>query len=124
MRKEVNDKVIPYNLRFIDSNNFVIGSLENHVNNLSELYDCDCTGKKKQQIKIKHDDKIINTRYKTCTKRSKQWIELLKNKFPSTFCLVNGNIDKFILLLKKGVSPYEYMTDCENLDETELPSHN
>ena len=85
MRKEVNDKVIPYNLRFIDSNNFVIGSLENHVNNLSELYDCDCTDKKKQQVKIKHDDKIINPRYKTCTKRSKQSIESLKKNFQAHF---------------------------------------
>ena len=47
MRREVNDKVIPYNLRFIDSNNFMIGSLENYVNNLAERYDCDCTDKKK-----------------------------------------------------------------------------
>ena len=94
-----------------------MGSLENHVNNLSELYDCDCTDKKKQQVKIKHDDKIINPRYKTCTKRSKQSIESLKKKFPSTFRLVNGNIDYFKLSLKKGVYPYEYMKDwkkCRN----------
>ena len=124
MRKEINDKVISYNLRFIDSNNFMMVSLENHVNNLSELYDCDYTDKKTQQIKIQHDDKIINTRCKTCTKRSKQSIESLKNEFPSTFCLVNRNIGKFILLLKKGVYPYEYMNDWKIFEETELPSQN
>ena len=124
MYKEINDKVIPYNLRFIDSNNFILGSLENHVNNSSELYDCDCSNKSNQQIKIKYDKVNIHTRCKTCTKRSKQSIQSLKNNFPSTFCLVNGNIDKFILLLKKGVYPYEYMNDWKKFEETELPSHN
>ena len=124
MYKEVNDKVTPYNLRFIDSNNFMLGPLENHVNNLSKLYDCVCKDKSKQQIKIKYDKVNIHTRCKTCTKRSKQSIQSLKNNFPSTFCLVNGNIDKFILLLKKGVYPYEYMNDWKKFEETELPSHN
>ena len=49
---------------------------------------------------------------------------IIKNKFPSTFCLVNGNIDKFILLLKKGVYPYEYMNDWKKSEETELSSDN
>ena len=124
MYKEVNDKVTPYNLRFIDSNNFMLGPLENHVNNLSKPYDCVCKDKSKQQIKIKYDKVNIHTRCKTCTKRSKQSIQSLKNNFPSTFCLINGNIDKFILLLKKGVYPYEYMNDWKKFEEPELPSHN
>ena len=45
----------------------------------------------------------------------------MKDKFPSTFKLGKGNIDKFILLLKKGVYPYEYMDGWERFDETELP---
>ena len=40
----------------------------------------------------------IYTKCKTCTKRSKQSIECLKL---STYQLSNGNINKFILLLKK-----------------------
>ena len=124
MYKEVNDKVTPYNLRFIDSNSFMLGSLENHVNDLSELHDCNWKDKSKPQLKIKYDKVNIHTRCKTCTKRSKQSIQSLKNNFPSTFCLINGNIDKFILLLKKGVYPYEYMNDWKKFEEPELPSHN
>ena len=45
----------------------------------------------------------------------------MKDKFPSTFKLGKGNIDKFILLLKKDVYPYEYMDGWERFDETELP---
>ena len=35
------------------------------------------------------------------------------------FC--NKDLNKFILLLRKGVYPYEYMDSCERFDETSLP---
>ena len=35
------------------------------------------------------------------------------------FC--NGDINKFILLLRKGVYPYEYMDSWERFDETSQP---
>ena len=34
------------------------------------------------------------------------------------FC--NKNLNKFILLLRKGVDPYEYMDNWERFDETSL----
>ena len=123
MYRKVKDYEIPYSLRFIDSNNFMMSSLENHVNNLSELYVCNCSNKSNQQIKIKHDNSYIKAKCKTCNKKPKQSIKSLKSKFPNTYCLVNGNIGKFILLLKKGVYPYEYMNDWKRFEETELPWH-
>ena len=36
------------------------------------------------------------------------------------FC--NEDISKFILLLRKGVYPYEYMDSWERFDETSLPN--
>ena len=86
------------------------------------MYHCKCSNKSKQQIRIKHSDKNIYTKCKTCAKRSKQSIDSLKLKFPHTYQLSNGNIEKFILLLKKGVYPYEYMDDWEKFNETEIPS--
>ena len=38
-------------------------------------------------------------------------IESLKLRIPNTSQLSNGYINKFILLLKRGVYPYEYMDD-------------
>ena len=35
------------------------------------------------------------------------------------FC--NGDLNKFVLLLRKGVYPYEYMDNWERFDETLLP---
>ena len=78
--------------------------------------------KKKQVIKLKHDDTYIHTRCKTCNKRSKQTIESLKQKLKYTYILCNDNISKFLLLLRKGVYPYEYMNSFDKFEETELPS--
>ena len=36
---------------------------------------------------------------------------LLIEKFPKTYQLCNKDLNKFALLLRKGVYPYEYM-DC------------
>ena len=45
----------------------------------------------------------------------------LINRFSSTHKFYNGDINKFILLLRKGVYPYEYMDSWERLNETSLP---
>ena len=35
--------------------------------------------------------------------------------------MCNGDLNKFILLLRKGVYPYEYMDSSERFHETKLP---
>ena len=82
MYKECNNYKMPYNLRFINSNRFMMRTLESHVNNISQLYHCKCSNKIKQEIRTKHSDKNIYTKCKTCTERSKQSIDSLKLKFP------------------------------------------
>ena len=47
--------------------------------------------------------------------------EELKKKFKNTFKFSNNAINKFILLLRKGVYPYEYIDDWEKFNETTLP---
>ena len=51
--KREDDKFTRYNLKFIDSAKFMAGSLDTHVNNLSELYNCRREDKKKQSVKVK-----------------------------------------------------------------------
>ena len=46
--------------------------------------------------------------------------EKLKERFFSTHKFSNHNHNKFILLLQKGVYPYEYMDDWEKFNETSL----
>ena len=58
-----------------------------------------------------------NNRCEQC----KKLIEGLIEKFPSVYQFCNGNLDKFVLLLRKAVYPYEYMDSWEKFDETTLP---
>ena len=46
--------------------------------------------------------------------------ELIK-KFKNTYSFCNNDLSKFILLLRKGVYPYEYMDSWEKFNETSLP---
>ena len=85
-------------------------SLSNLVDNLSEGLHC---------------DKCINCksfRYFECKKNYKQDFnkELVK-RFVNIYAFCNGDINKFILVLKKGVYPYEYMDNCKRFDETSFP---
>ena len=44
----------------------------------------------------------------------------LIKKFPNTYKFCNNDINKFILLLRKGVYPYEYMDSWGRFNETTL----
>ena len=58
-----------------------------------------------------------NNRCEQC----KKLIEGLIEKFPSVYQFCNGNLNKFVLLLRKPVYPYEHMDSWEKFDETTLP---
>ena len=55
--------------------------------------------------------------WKRCTKS----IKALIKRFPLMYQFCNGDLNKFVLLLRKGVYPYEYMDNWERFDETLLP---
>ena len=42
----------------------------------------------------------------------------LIKKFSNIYQFFNGDINKFVLLLRKGGYPYEYMNSWERFDET------
>ena len=43
-------------------------------------------------------------------------------KIKNTYSFCNSDLNKFILLLRKGVYPYEYVNSWERFNETSLPS--
>ena len=49
--------------------------------------------------------------------------EQLIKRFVNTYAFCNKDIDKFILLLRKGVYPYEYMDRWKRFDKTTLPDN-
>ena len=62
-----------------------------------------------------HVQKIIDAN------NAKKLIEGLIKKFPRVYQFCNGDLNKFVLLLLKGVYPYEDMDSWEKFDETTLP---
>ena len=59
----------------------------------------------------------------TCKKNYKKDLKDLKliKRFANIYEFCNEDINKFILLLRKGVYPYEYMDSWKKFDETSLP---
>ena len=45
----------------------------------------------------------------------------LIQRYANTYEFCNGDLNKFILLLRKGVYPYEYMDSWQRFDEISLP---
>ena len=119
--KNGNDQItkISYKIKFIDSCRFMSTSLSNLVSNLSAGL---------------HNDRCIDC--KSCTTKDKQLIfrcfrskknyennfnKELFQRFANIYEFCNGDLNKFILLLRKGLYPYEYMDSWERFNETSLP---
>ena len=43
-------------------------------------------------------------------------------KFASTYKFCNNDLNKFVMLLRKGVYPYEYMDGWDKFNETSIPN--
>ena len=111
---------------FIDSFRFMSTSLSSLVDNLSEIYKKECKGREEKR-KIKSvcnfiELKNIKLRCK-CEECKKIWLKPINGlikKFPNIQQFCNGDINKFVLLLIKGVYPYDYMDSWERFHETSL----
>ena len=97
-------------------------SLSNLVNNLSEGYHNDrCIDCKPclNYMAIK-DEQLIFRCFTSKKNYEKNFNKDLIKRFANTYEFCNGNLNKFILLLRKGVYPYEYMDSWQRFDETSL----
>ena len=73
------------------------------------------------QIVITNDDKLFFRCFGCKKNYEKDFNKELIKRFANTYEFCNGDNDKFILLLRKGVYPYDYMDSCERFNETSLP---
>ena len=106
IKKKCDDgKTIAYKLRFIDSFRFMLTSLSEIVDMSGNFNSIECKSFTE------------NNRYKQC----KKLIEGLIEKFPRVYQFCNGNLNKFVLLIRKGVYPYEDMDSWEKFDEASSP---
>ena len=132
-------KSLSYILQFIDSARFMVSSLSNIVNNLSEgIHRIKCEfwhDEKKCEIKcgikykhclrslecINFKDDLVEYICLCCYKNyQRKFEEELKQRFFNTYKFSNHGNNKFILLLQKVVYPYEHMGNWEKFNEISL----
>ena len=75
----------------------MLASLSSVVDDLSEIY------------KKERNDKSCKS------------INELIEKFPNTYWFCKEDVNKFVLLLREGVYPYEYTDSWQKFNETSLP---
>ena len=109
LKKKIENK--NNKVKFIDSYRFMPSSLSKLIDNLSEgLHNNKCANCESclDYIKTKNE-KLILTCFNCKQYYEKGFNKELVKRFASTYEFCNKNLNKFILLLRKGVYPYEYM---------------
>ena len=127
LKKEIENKSniieITYKIKFVDSYRFMSTSLSKLVDNLSEgVHNNRCVDCKSclDYMKTK-DQKLIFRCFSGKKSYEKDFNKELIERFANIYEFCNGDLNKSILLLRKGVYPYEYMVNWERFDETSLP---
>ena len=122
-RIENKDIEINYKITFIDSFRFMATSLSKLVDNLTEgIHNDKCIKCKSNFCYMKVMDKKLIFRCFDCKKNYRKEInkELIE-RLASTYKFCNNDVNKFIMLLRKGVYPYEYMDGWDKFNEKSIP---
>ena len=105
---------------FIDSFRFISTSLSSLVDNLSDGFHCnkcvDC--KSSLDYIVTLDDQLIFRCFDCKKNYQKDFNKVLINRFANMYEFCNKGINRFILLLRKGVYSYKYIDSWERFDET------
>ena len=108
---ENKDMEITYKIKLIDSFRFMATSLSKLVDNLTEdIHGDKCADSKSDLTYMKVINEALIFRCLAVKKNYEREInkELIE-RFGSTYKFCNNDLNKFVMLLRKGVYPYEYM---------------
>ena len=136
LKKKIENKnlEITYKIKFIDSFRFMLSSLSKLVDNLSEgIHNNKCSDCKSNldYVRITKNKKLLLKCFNCNIYYKKKFNNDLIKKFKNTYSFCNNDttgsssserINKFVLLLRKGFYPYEYMDSWERFNEKLLPS--
>ena len=67
------------------------------------------------------DDQLLFRCFECEKNYKKDFNRDLSNRFANTYKFCNKDINKFVLLLRKGIYSYEYIDSWKRSDETSLP---
>ena len=119
-----NNREITYKIQFIDSFRFMATSLSKLVDNLTDdIHSDKCVDCKSDLSFMKIMDEALIFRCFNCKKNYEKEInkELIE-RFASTSKFCNSDLNKFVMLLRKGVYPYDYMDGWDKFNETSIPN--
>ena len=127
IKKKIENKniEITYKIKFIDSYRFMSMPLSKLIDNLSEgIHNNKCADCKSclDYVQSTKNEKLILKCFNCETYYRKKINKELIKRFASTYEFCNKDLNKFILLLRKGVYPYEYMDNWERFNEMSLSS--
>ena len=63
----------------------------------------------------------LNYKCKECKKSCTKAVSESTKNFPTLYKFCNGDLNKFFLLLRKGIYPYECMDSSERFNENTIP---
>ena len=129
IKKKTENKAsieINYKIKVIDSCRFMSSSIFKLVDNLSEgIHNNKCSDCESNldYIKImakpssleRKNEKLLLKCFNCNSYYKKKFNKDLIKKFKNTYSFCNNDLNKFMLLLRKGIYPYEYMDSWENL---------
>ena len=131
---ENKDLEITYKIKFIESYRFMSSSLYQLVDNLSEgIHNNKCVDCKSNldYVRIttarpssleRKNEKLFLKCFNCDSYDKKKFNKDLIKKFKNTYSFCNNDLNKFVLLLRKGVYPNEYADTWERFSEISLPS--
>ena len=125
MKKKIENKIIDitYKLKFIDSFRFMDTSLSKLVDNLTDnIHNDKCIKCKSNLCFVKAINEKLISKCIDCEKEyEKEFNKELIERFANTYKFCDNDLDKFIMLLRKGVYPYEYIDEWDKFNEKVLP---
>ena len=103
----------------------MLTSFSEPVDNMSGIFNSIECKSCIEKIKIKSECCFVGLKNKRliykCKEEWKRPIKELIKNFLSVDQFCNGDLNKFVLLLRKGVYPHEHMDSWEKLDKNILP---
>ena len=126
IKKRIDNKNIDitYKIKFIDSFRFTATSLSKLVDNLTDNIHNDKCDKCKSNLCFVNamNEKLISKCIDCEKEYEKEFNKELMERFANTYKFCDNDLNKFLILLRKGVYPYRYMDDWNKFNEKVLPS--
>ena len=126
IKKKIDNKTIDitYKIKFTDSFRFMATSLSKLVDNLmGNIHNDKCIKCKSNLFFVRVMNETLLFKCIDCDKEyEKEFNNELIERFANTYKFCDNDLDKFIMLLRKGVYPYEYIDAWDKFNEKVLPA--